>query len=181
MEVNGREKEIKSRGDYSDEMITYSLNDYNDVRYDEMIHVVIALPEDHTFEKIALVNGKFVREYGTYMKDIYITTKATFKDLKVKLVREGNLLPMADAQDTMQEYVKIYSNDKELCTKVFCVNIDLVEDEYEFPTMYIGIIPIVGVTIRIVWHVLKTRPGPYPNTPTKHENIINLYLQSNAK
>jgi hypothetical protein len=167
---NGRERIMDSVGDYDESMISYSLQNYTDVRYNEMVHAVIALPEDHMFEKIAVVNGKFVREYSTDTKDIYINSAAPFKDLKVKLVKQGNLLPLADAQDTIQEFVKFYSNDKELCKKIFCVNIDHVEDEYEFPIIYLGIIPISGVAIVIVWHLFKTRPGQYPGDPTKHVN-----------
>jgi len=166
IDLNGREKSIKSSGDYSDEMVSYSLDDYTDVRYNEMIHTVIALPEDHTFEKIAVVNGKFVREYSTDTKDIYITTKATFEDLKIKIVREGNLLPLADAQDTMQQYVKFYSNDKEQCTKMFCVNIDTVEDEPKYPLwllLFLGVIPLG-------YFFIKTRPRPFVNDPTKYVN-----------
>ena len=126
IDLNGREKHIKSSGNYSDEMVSYSLDDYRDVKHNEMIHVVILLPEDHTFEKIAVVNGKFVKEYSTHKKDIYINSVEPFKNLKVKLVKEGNLLLLADAQDTIQEYVKFYSNNKELCRKVFCVNIERI-------------------------------------------------------
>jgi len=136
------------------------------IRYNEMIHTVIALPEDHTFEKIAVVNGKFVREYSTDTKDIYITTKATFEDLKIKIVREGNLLPLADAQDTMQQYVKFYSNDKEQCTKMFCVNIDTVEDKPEYPLwllLFLGVIPLG-------YFVIKTRSRPFVSDPTKYVN-----------
>jgi len=156
--------------DYSEWMLLYSLENYRDVKYDEMIHAVITLPEYHTFETIAVVNGKFVREYLTDTKDIYINSKTNFKDPKVKLVKKGNLLPLVDAQDTIQEYVKFYSNNKELCNKVFCVNIDPV-DEYEFPVAYLGIIPVVGAVIVIVWHVFKIRPGPYPSNPTKTDSI----------
>jgi len=160
MEDNGREKRIQGFGDnHLESMISYSLQNYTDVKYNEMVHASITLPEHHTFENIAVVNGKFVREYSTDTKDIYINSAAPFKDLKVKLVKEGNLLPLADAQDTIQEYVTFYSNNKELCDRVFCVNIDS-EDEYEFPVAYLGIIPVVGAVIVIVWHVFKTRPGP---------------------
>lgn len=132
VDANGREKNIEPMGDNDESMITYWLQNYKDVKYNEMVHAVIMLPENHTFEKIAVVNGKFVREYSTGTKDIYMDSVTPFKDLKVKLVKEGNLLPLAGAQDTMQEYVKFYSNDKELCTKVFCVNIDPVDDESEY-------------------------------------------------
>ena len=176
IDVNGREKSMKSSGDYSDEMVSYSLDDYNDVKYNEMIHAVIALPEDHMFEKIAVVKGKFVREMSIDTEDIYINSVASFKDLKVKLIREGNLLSLADAQDTMQEYVKFYSNDKELCIKVFCVNIDPV-NESEYPLwllLFLGVIPAV-------YFIIKTRPGPYPDNHTKHENMINSYFQADIK
>jgi len=163
---NGRERIIDSVGDYEESMISYSLQNYRDVKYNEVIHAVITLPEQHMFEKIAVVNGKFVREYSTDTKDIYINSAAHFKDLKINLVKKGNLLPLADAQDIMQEYVKFYSSNKELCNRVFCVNIDPV-DEPKYPLEWLLLIPVAGTG---AYYIIKTRPKPYPIDPTKYVN-----------
>jgi len=167
LKENGREKNIKVLGDNSGSVISYFMQNYKDVKYNEMVHAVILLPEDHTFEKIAVVNGKFLKEYSTDTKDIYINSVAPFKDLKVKLVKEGNLLPLADAQDTMQEYVKFYSNNKELCNRIFCVNIDPVDDSELFPLWWLISIPIAA---GILYYYFKTKPVPYPSNPTKNVN-----------
>ena len=163
IQPNGREKNVDIIGDDSKGMISYMLEDYNSVKYNEMVHAVITLPEQHTFEKIAVTNGKFVKELSIDTRDIYINSVAPFENLKVKLVKEGNLLPLADAQDTIQEYVVFYSNDKSLCEKVFCVNIDLV-DEVEYPLWMLGFLAVIPV----VYFVIKTRPKPFVSDPGKH-------------
>lgn len=71
------------------------------------------------------------------------------------------MLPLADAQDTIQEYVKFYSNSKEICTKVFCLYIDL-KDESENPLwmlVFLGVMPVV-------YFLFKTRPKSYSPNPT---------------
>jgi len=163
VQPNGREKNVDVVGDDSKGMISYSLKDYTSVKYNEMVHAVITLPEQHTFEKIAVTNGKFVKELSIDTRDIYINSVAPFENLKVKLVKEGNLLPLADAQDTILEYVTFYSNDKSLCEKVFCVNIDLVDEE-EYPLWMLGIFAVVPV----VYFIIKTRPRPFVSDPTKY-------------
>jgi len=176
---NGLERTMHSVGDYSTEVISYWLQNYKDVKYNEIVHAVIALPEHHTFEKIAVVNGKFVREMSIDTEDIYIDSVAPFKDLKVKLVKEGNLLPLADAQDTMQEYVKFYSNDKELCTKVFCVNIDSSNEPPVILLVMIAIVVIavvILVLIGVILFVLKTRPAPYSNILGKQTEWDKPYV-----
>jgi len=57
VDANGREKSVDVVGVNSEWTISYSLQNYRDVKYNEMIHAVIALPENHMFEKIAIVNG----------------------------------------------------------------------------------------------------------------------------
>jgi hypothetical protein len=165
IEPNELLKKLDTRGDESGLITSYFLANPSEIQYDEVVHAKISLPEDHNFEKIALVNGKFVKEYGTNVKDIYIDGNYNYGDMKVKLVQYGNLLPMADAQETLQEYVVFYSYDKELCTQVFCINIDPADDP-EFPLwllLFTGVIPVA-------YYIIKTRPRPYVSDPTKYVN-----------
>jgi hypothetical protein len=72
---------------------------------------------------------------------------------------------LVDAQDTLQEYVTFYSNDKTLCEKVFCINIDL-EDEVEYPLWMLWFLAVIPV----VYFVIKTKPKPFTNDPGKYVN-----------
>jgi len=143
------------------------LEDPNSVQYYEIVHAVINLPESHIYEKIAVTNGKFVREYSIDKTDIYIKSNSSYKDMKVVLVKEGNLLSLASAQDTLQDYVKFYAINKDRCANIFCLNIDLVEDE-EFP-LWVLVIVSVGVASGFVMYLKKNSKSnnwgkPYINS-----------------
>jgi len=161
VEKNGLEKNIGVVGTDSDNFTTYMLEDPNSVQYFEVVHAVINLPESHTYEKIAVTNGKFVRGYSIEKTDIYIKSDSSYNNMKVILVKEGNLLPLADAQDAFQDYVKFYVTDKDECHSIFCLNIDLVEDE-EFP-LWILIVPVGVVCALVVF--LRRKKDPSKTNP----------------
>ena len=114
----GFEKEVETIGNDTDEMITYQIENPTSVQYFESIHAAINLPEIHTFEKIIVTNDEFVKDFSIDTEDIYMESKSGFNDLKVHLVKENNIFPMADAQDTLQDYVQFYKVNKELCPTV---------------------------------------------------------------
>ena len=159
---NGLLKELATKGTESGLITSYFLDDPLQIRYDEVVHAKITLPDDNNFEKIVLVNGDFVKQYSTDVKDIYIDGNGNYDDMAVKLVQHGNLLPMADAQETLQEYVVFYAMDKGECTNAFCVKINHVDADYEVPVELIAVaIVVVVVIVGISVYVIKTRPAPY--------------------
>lgn len=165
---NGREKDVGTLSTDSNEMISYRLKNSTSVKYNEMVHAVITLPEAHTFEKITLTNeDKLVKEFSVDTKDIYMKPSSHYENMKVNLVKSDNLLPSADGQDTLHEYVVFYVNPKEMCDSVYCVNIDLVEEEpSEFPLVpvVIGVASVVGALIIIKY--LKSKDNKsQPNKP----------------
>jgi len=144
---NGLLEKYDTIGDEDGKIISYFMANPSEVKYDKVVHAKINLPENHMYEKIVLVNGKFVKEYSIDTKDIYIKSELyDYSNMKVKIVEEGNLIPLADAQNTLQEYVVFYSMDKDDCYNTLCVNIDFVEEE-EFPYW---MLIVTGVAIAIV-------------------------------
>jgi len=149
VEKYGFEKEVETIGDDSDEMITYHIENPITVQYFESVHAVINLPEVHTFEQIKVTNGEFEKNFSINTKDIYMESKSGYKDLKVHLLKENNIFPMVDAQDTLQDYVQFYKVNKELCPTVNCVNINQEKPEEKFPLWVLVIVP-VGISVGLI-------------------------------
>jgi hypothetical protein len=147
----GLERTLETIVSDSKEKISYMIEKQSTVRYYEALHAVIDLPEIHSFEKITVENG-IVTEYPTDTTDIYIDSVLGYLDIKVNLVRQGNLLTSADAQDAFKDYVKFYAISDDVCYSVDCVTVydvtnDATEKPEEFPWMLV-IIPVkisVGV------------------------------------
>ena len=155
IEPNGLLKKLDTRGIETGLITSYFLGNPLEIKFDEVVHAKISLPENHNFEKIALVNGEFVKEYGTDVKDIYIDGEYDYDDMKIKLVQYGNLLPMAEAQENLQEYVVFYAMDQNQCYNTFCVLINHVEEKQEFPYLILVGVSILGA---VAFFVIKKRP-----------------------
>lgn len=155
---NGLLDQLETRGVESGLITMYYLADTSEIRYDEVVHAKVSLPENHNFEKIALVNGDFVKEYSTDVKDIYIDGEHRYDDMKIKLVQHGNLLPMADAQHTLQEYIVFYAMDRGQCVNAYCVRINVDDYQEEFPYEIAAVVAVIGVGIGVAVYFLSNRP-----------------------
>jgi hypothetical protein len=164
MEELQLEKKLVTTFKDSVSMTEYSIRNPNSIGYNHMVHAVINLPDDHNYEKIALVNGEFVREYPVSTTDIYMRSASeNYQDVKVKLVKEGNLLPLADAGTAMKEYVGFYSRGEEFCDAMkFCADIDAVKKAEEFPTWVMAAV-LVGA---VVASILKKKTSKKISNPT---------------
>jgi hypothetical protein len=134
---------------------------------------VISLPKDHIFEGIAVTNGKFVKKYSVDTTDIYIKSGLGYDAMKVKLVKEGNLLSLVDAQDTLQDYVKFYTVNKDLCYHRLCVNIDIVDDELQldFLIWILVFSGIGGFVSLIIKKKTKSSTRKYPTIGNLQQKI----------
>ncbi|MDH3657379.1 MAG: hypothetical protein OEM77_04500 [Nitrosopumilus sp.] len=153
VEPNGFERAIKAVVLDSDEMVSYNVEKPTTVKNFEVLHAVIDLPKEHTFEKIIVENGSIV-EYPIDQKDIYIDSKSGYHDIKVNLLRQNNLLPTVGAQDTFEDFVKFYAVVEDVCYSVDCVTIhdvtnDVTEKPEEFQWMFIIILAAV-VTVTAI-------------------------------
>ena len=141
-------------GEVKDKITSYYLSDLSQIKYDQVVHAKVNLPETHNFEKIALVNGnKVIKEYPTDVTDIYIQSDShDYSSMNVKVVEYGNLLPLVDAQDTAQEYVVFYAMDKVDCEGKVCMSIDPYDIPFEFEWwMLIVVAGIVGAVANLFY------------------------------
>jgi len=180
---NGLERRIQAVVTDNDKITTYQLQNAKDIKYDEMAHVIINLPEVHTYEKITIINGKFIKEFSIDKKDIYIKSDKEFENMKVNLVKEGNLLPLADAQNNLLDYVLFFTIDKDNCYNIVCVNVDFVEEEFPYWMLIVTgiVIAIVVVFLRRKKDPSKTNPQILSSNifsmPTKRSEWGNTYVE----
>lgn len=154
------EKKLDVRGIDSDQGIEYHLSEI--VPASKSIHIKLNLPDSHPFEKIQVENGEFKKEFGLKNKDLYLKSYNGYAQLQVDLVRETSILPMADAQMDVMEYLKFYSVDGMICVQVDCEPIDVVSThtgnnrvdgkttptpthEDEFPYWILSFVAILGI------------------------------------
>ncbi len=147
VEKNGFEKPVETIGTDSEEIITYMIENSVSVKYYESIHAAINLPKEHTFEKITVTNDEFVQDFAIDTRDIYLESQSGFSNLRVHLVKEGNFLPTADAQNSVHDYVKFYKVNKDVCASADCVNINNEEPVDEFPLWILGFLALVVLVI----------------------------------
>ena len=157
VEQNGHERSLEEHVIESDEMLSFMLDVRSQPKWNEIVHAEITLPEDHAFEKITVTNkGKLVEEIPIDSTDIHMKTKGSFQDMQVNLVYQNNLLPMADAQDTMYQYVQFYATAMEFCSELDCIDIDLIRETQDFP-IWVLVFPAISVVV-LVLVVLKGKP-----------------------
>ncbi len=154
---NGFEKEVETIGTDSEKIVTYMIEDPISVQYYESVHVAINLPKEHTFEKITVSNEEFEQNFAIDTKDIYLKSKSGFSNLKVHLLKEGNLLPMADAQNSIHDYVKFYKVNKDVCSSMNCTNINHEEKIEEFPWWTLGFLVIIVLIVIPVYRQNKNK------------------------
>jgi len=137
IEPNGLEEEVGVVGIDAENYISYKLEDPTSVKRFELIHSVINLPEIHSYEKIQVTNSEFVQDFSIDTKDIYLESEFGFAQMSVNLIKEGNLLPFAGAQNSVQDYIKFYKVYDTICDSVDCVVINYSledpKDSDEFP------------------------------------------------
>lgn len=155
VEKNGFEKEVEVIGTDSEEIITYMIENPASVKYYESVHAEINLPKEHTFEKITVTNDEFEHDFAIDIQDIYLESQSGFSNLKVNLVKEGNFLPMADAQNSVHDYVKFYKVNKDVCSSMNCININHKEKMEEFPLWALGFLVLIVLVMIPVYRKNK--------------------------
>ena len=95
------------------------------IQYNELLHAVFILPENHTFEKIIIKNGEFVKHFPIDTMEIHMESNSGYNDVQIILDKQKFPIPTADAQNTERTYVEMYRVNKDLCSSVSCVNVNL--------------------------------------------------------
>ena len=159
---DGFERQLDIVGNEYDDKIEYILDDSVYIPDSQIIHSTISLPEIHSFEKITVTNEGFIKEFSIDTKDIYLTSNTNqFDSMEINLVKQGNLLPSADAQNTLlHDYVKFSAVDKDFCDVFDCVLIDydepeIVEDEFSWYILLIMPLIVIFVYRKIKSNFVK--------------------------
>ena len=132
----------------TDEYIAYKISGNSSIQNYERLHVMFNLPDDHPIDRITLVNGEFDADIPVDIEEIYTESK-NYDKMKVYLMKEQYLLPVANAQRIL-DYVMFTAVHENVCYSVDCQNIDVepiesVEEEQEFPLWVFAFLEILGI------------------------------------
>ena len=141
---NGFEKNLGAIGVETDQMISYTLAD--PLSADRgIVHTVINLPEQNMYERIEVTNGEFTKEYPLGTTDIFIRSNSGYESMNVNIIKEQTLLPKANAQNSEQDYINFFYNDRESCNDNLCVTIDREPEQEGFQWWWLLPLGLIGL------------------------------------
>jgi len=169
---NGFEKELNLFLDENDNSIIYRIEKPSTIKEHEGVHTVMNLPQDNTFDSIAIVNDqKIIKYFPVDTKEFHLISDVGFNNLEIHLVKEGNLFPIAYAQGSMNDYVTTYKISKDICSDFDCLDITIIETvEEEFPYWMLSFLLIVVIAYPIFKFIKKCEKqfgnSYFENSPT---------------
>ncbi len=171
---NGFEKIVDAVLVEEKNSLVFTIENPLSVRYDEAIHAVINLPEIQGYESIAIINdNKIIDSYSTDIKEFYLTSGSGYRNLEIHLVENGNLFPLAFAQNSVQDYVTTYRIEKDMCSSLDCLDVTVkkVEEGLTFePWMLLGLSALV--ILYPIFHKCKKQFGtPHIEEPPSTQAI----------
>lgn len=138
----------------------FILRNIDDIKSFELVQIIFNLPEIHSFEKIGIVNGDYNETFDIDKPELFLESKSGYADMELYLIKEGNLLPFADAQSEFLDYVTFFAINQNICYSETCVSIDYVEPigetTQEFP-YWMLVIVLVIIASGILFYFLKRK------------------------
>ena len=150
---NGFERKLDIIATDEGERLSYKLASNETVQKFERLHVSFNLLDDHNFGEIHVTNGKFQDNHSVYTEELYVQSE-NYSDMKVSLVDKSSIIPFADAQSEILEYVKMTAVHENVCYSVDCKSIDYVEseiEEQEFPywmLMFLDVLAVIPLLMK---------------------------------
>jgi len=148
----------------------FTLRNIEDIKRFELIQVIFDLPETHSFEKIGVLNGNFTKTFSIDKPELLLKSQFGYADMQLYLIKEGSILPFADAQSEFLDYVTFYSINRDVCYSKNCEPIDYIPplqskqiDEFMFFEhislwLLLLIIPVIIIIVAfVIKFVRKTK------------------------
>ena len=149
VEPKGFSKPLDFIVEDTENAVNYKLGNKQFIQNYERLLVSFNLPEHHMFDKFIITNGEFQESFRTNTKELYLQSGSGYQNLQISLVREGNLIPMADAQSEFIDLVEFSAVHQNVCYDVDCKSIDYEppeeESPEEFPIWILGFLGVVAI------------------------------------
>ena len=131
----------------ADDMMGCHVEDPRSVKHYEALAAVFNI--DNTmgeFDKIVVTHGDYQRDYPIDADVIYMRANNGYAYTELFLQKADQLIPLADAQNSVHEYLQFYKFDKYECSKLGCIslNAEQIPEPFEFSLEVLLVVDIVA-------------------------------------